>query len=165
VNVSDARTLYAFNRWATDRVLDAARLVGPADLTRDLRTSHGSLKGTLVHLVWAEWIWLERWRGESPKRVFTEDQFADVTAISSRWSKVARGQHEFIATLTDDRLLARLSYENLEGERWEYALAHMMQHVVNHSSYHRGQIASLLRQLDHVPPPTDLLVFVDEGGR
>lgn len=164
VNVNEIQTLYAYNRWATNRLLEAARLVNPADFTRDLRTSHWSLRGTLVHIVWAEWIWLQRWRGESSKRVFAQDQFPDVDAIASRWRGVDRDQQDFITALTDDRLLARLSYENLQGQRWEYSLAHMMQHVVNHSSYHRGQVVTLLRQLGHTPPPTDFLVFFDEEG-
>lgn len=165
MNVHDIRTLCAYNQWATSRLLAAARLVKPADFTRDLRTSHGSLRGTLVHIVWAEWIWLQRWRGESPKRVFAPDEFPDLDAIAACWRDVDRDQQDFITALTDDRLLARLSYENLQGQRWEYPLAHMMQHLVNHSSYHRGQVVTLLRQLGQTPPPTDFLVFFDESGR
>lgn len=164
MNVSDIRTLYAYNRWATNRLLEAARLVTSANFTRDLRTSHGSLRGTFVHIVWGEWIWLQRWWGESPKVVFAQDEFPDVDAIASRWRDVERDQQHFITTLTDDRLAARLSYENLQGQRWEYPLAHMMQHVVNHSSYHRGQVVTLLRQLGHTPPATDYLVFFDTSG-
>ena len=55
-----------------------------------------------------------------------------------------------------------MSYENLQGVRWEYSLAEMMQQLVNHSSYHRGQVAVLLRQLGQKPLPTDFLVFLDE---
>jgi uncharacterized damage-inducible protein DinB len=77
---------------------------------------------------------------------------------------VDRGQREFLDGLSDARLGVRLSYENLQGERWEYTLADMMRHVVTHSTYHRGQAAALLRLLGHTPPPTDLLVFIDEGA-
>jgi uncharacterized damage-inducible protein DinB len=165
VNVDEFRTLYAFNRWANNRLIGAARRLTPADLTRDVGTSHGSVRGTLVHILWAEWIWLQRWRGESPKRVFAQDQFPDVDAIESRWRDVEHDQQDFIAALTDDRLNTPLSYLNLQGQRWEYSLAHMMQHVVNHSSYHRGQLVTLLRQLGQTPPVTDFLVFFDEGGQ
>ena len=165
MNINEIRTLYAYNRWATNRLLEAARLVSPADFTRDLGTSHGSLRGTLVHIVWAEWIWLQRWRGNSPKLVFSQDQFPDVDAIASRWHEVDRDQQAFITTLTDDHLLTRLSYENLQSQQWEYWLMHMMQHVVNHSSYHRGQVVALLRQLGETPPSTDFLVFFDESAR
>ena len=82
---------------------------------------------------------------------------------SSQWSDVQRDQREFINQLSEGLLNSRVAYENLHGQRWEYPLAHMMQHVVNHSSYHRGQITALLRQLTYVPPETDLLVFFDES--
>ena len=165
MNLTDITILFAYNRWATSRLLEAARGVGSGDFTRDLKSSHGSLRGTLVHTLWAEWIWLQRWRGESPRRVFEQDHFPDVDAIAARWRDVARDQEAFITTLTEDRLLARLSYENLQGERWEYPLGHMMQHVINHSSFHRGQAVALLRQLGQTPPATDFLLFFDAGSR
>ena len=165
MNVGEIRTLYAFNRWATSRILVAARILSPADLMRDLGTSHGSVRGTLVHILWSEWIWLQRWRGESPKRVFAEAEYPDVDAIESGWRDVEHERQDFTAALTDARMQTLLSYENLQGQRWEYSLAHMMQHVVNHASYHRGQVVTLLRQLGQTPPATDFLVFFDEGGR
>lgn len=165
MNVDDFRTLYNFNRWATNRLIEAVRHLSYTDLTRDVGASHGSIRGTLVHILWAEWIWLQRWRGESPKRVFPQEEFPNVDSIESRWRELERHQQEFMATLTDDRLQRRLSYENLRGERWEYSLSHMMLHVVNHSSFHRGQVIALLRQLGQTPPATDFLVFVDEGSR
>ncbi|MGH7699851.1 MAG: DinB family protein [Gemmatimonadales bacterium] len=163
MTADEVRTLYAFNRWATGRLLDATRRLAPPDFTRDLRTSYRSVRGTLVHLVWAEWIWLRRWRGESPTNVYAEEEFADADAVATRWRDVERDQRDFLATLTDDRLPVGLAYRNLKGERWEYPLVHTLQHVANHSSYHRGQVVTLLRQLGHAPPPTDFLVFFDEG--
>jgi uncharacterized damage-inducible protein DinB len=165
VTTDEIRTLYAYNRWATRRLLEAAGRLSPAAFTRDLKTSHGSVRGTLVHTLWSEWIWLQRWRGTSPKQVFLEDRSPNVGAIASDWDDVDRDRDDFIAQLTDEGLLAMISYENLRGQRWEYPLVHMMQHVVNHSSYHRGQVVTLLRQLDQTPPATDFLDFFDDGGR
>jgi uncharacterized damage-inducible protein DinB len=165
VNLDDIRTLFSYNRWATHRLLEASQPLSPAALTRDLGTSHRSVRGTLVHTLWSEWIWLQRWRGTSPRQVFAEDDFPDVAAIEARWAEVERDRQDLLAHLAEDRLLAPIAYENLQGQRWEYALGLMMQHVVNHSSYHRGQVVTLLRQLGQTPPATDFLVFFDEGGR
>jgi uncharacterized damage-inducible protein DinB len=165
VKLDEIRTLFSYNRWANYRLLEASRSLSPSAFTRDLGTSHRSLRGTLVHTLWAEWIWLQRWRGTSPRRVFTEDEFADVDAIAARWAEVEHDRDDLVGGLTEDRLVARLSYENLQGQRWEYPLGRMMQHVVNHSSHHRGQVVTLLRQLGQVPPSTDFLVFFDEGGQ
>lgn len=165
MTLDEIRTLYAYNRWATRRLLEAAGRLSPAAFTRDLGTSHGSVRGTLVHTLWSEWVWLQRWRGTSPKQVFLEDRFPDVGAIASHWDDLDRDRDDLIAQLTDEGLLARIAYDNLRGQRWEYPLVHMMQHVVNHSSYHRGQVVTLLRQLDQTPPATDFLVFFDDAGR
>lgn len=165
MNVVDIRTLYTYNDWATTRLLDVSRALSRTDFTRDLGTSHTSVRGTLVHILWAEWIWLQRWHGESPKAVFLEDAYPDLESIASALRDVARDQQDFIETVTDDLLLTRLSYVNLHEERWEYTLKHMMQHVVNHSTYHRGQLVTLLRQLGFRAAPTDFLVFFDELAR
>ena len=165
MDVDEIRTLYSFNQWATNRLIDAARSLSAEDLMKDLGASYRSVHGTFVHTLWAEWIWLRRWRGESPKRVFPEHEFQNLHAVQSRWRDIDADRQDFLGALTEDRLRAPLSYENLRGQRCEYSLVHMMQHVVNHSSYHRGQVVTLLRILGYTPPSTDFLVYVDEGGR
>jgi uncharacterized damage-inducible protein DinB len=71
-------------------------------------------------------------------------------------------QRTFLEAVTDERLRTVVSYLNLQGQRWEYPLWRQMLHVVNHSTYHRGQLTTMLRQLGAQPAPTDLLVFDDE---
>ena len=165
MTLDEIRTLFSYNQWANHRLVAASEPLSASDFTRDLGTSHGSLRGTLVHTLWSEWIWLQRWRGASPRQVFAEDQFPHVAAVGARWAAVERDREDLLGGLTDDRLMAPVAYENLQGQRWVYPLGHMMQHVVNHSSYHRGQAVTLLRQLDRTPPSTDFLLFFDEGGR
>ncbi len=162
MNVEDIQTLYDYNRWANRRVLAAIQVCATHDFMRDVGTSHGSIAGTLLHILWSEWIWLRRWQGESPKRAFTLEEFPGLAAMESFWDELDRERVAFIGRLTDECLAARISYENLQGERWEYSLAHMLQHTVNHSSYHRGQIVTLLRQIGQSPPVTDFLAFFDE---
>lgn len=162
MNLQDVRSLYAYNRWANRRTMTSARQLSPHDFSRQLGHSHGSVQGTLVHILWAEWLWVQRWRGESPKRVFAPEEFGDIPAIETYWHDVERKQQEFIAQLRDDRMEERIAYVNMQGERWEYSISHMMQHVVNHSSYHRGQVVALLRQLGHKVQTTDFLVYFDE---
>ena len=58
-----------------------------------------------------------------------------------------------------------VSYVNVKGETWTYRLEEMLVHLVNHSTYHRGQVATMLRQLGKTPEPTDYLLFLDGGAR
>jgi uncharacterized damage-inducible protein DinB len=162
MNAGGIRALYAYNSWANRSLWNALQLLKWQDFTKDLGASHGSIRGTLVHILWGEWLWLRRWRGESPKQVFAPEEFSDWAALESQWRAVEEEQNAFLGRLTDELLLRRVSYDNLEGLRWAYSLAEMMQHLVNHSSYHRGQVAVLLRQHGQAPPATDFLVFLDE---
>jgi uncharacterized damage-inducible protein DinB len=162
VNADDARTLYAYNRWANRRIVEACRALDDAALGRPTGGSFGSIHDTLAHIAWAEWLWLERWQHRSPKKSSLPGA-STLAAIERLIGDVARGQQSFVAELTDDRLDERISYQNIKGETWEYTLAQMLQHTVNHSTYHRGQIVTLLRQAGANGVSTDYLLWIDEG--
>jgi uncharacterized damage-inducible protein DinB len=156
------REIYGYNRWANARSLQAASTVSPADFTKEVGGSFASLRGTLAHMYGAEWIWLQRWRGTSPRQLPSALDFPDVETIRSRWQEVEREQKQFLDSLDPGRLSEVVSYVNLKGETFAYPLGRMLQHVVNHASYHRGQITTLLRQLGATPLSTDLLLYDDE---
>ena len=153
--------LYSYNRWANGRLLEAAAALPGSLLERDLGVSHRSLWATLQHIVWGEWRWLGRWR-ERPATGLSPLDCSDLAALQTRWAEITRDQQEFLRQLTPTDLERIIGYENPPGTRWEYSLRDMLQHLVNHSTYHRGQVAALLRQLGAVPPATDYLVFLDE---
>ena len=162
MDLETIRELYGYNRWANARSLQAASTVSHEDFIKEVGGSFASLRGTLAHMYGAEWIWLERWRGTSPRKLPFSLDFPDVETIRSRWQDVERGQKEFLGGLDQGRLGEVISYVNLKGETFAYPLGRMLQHVVNHSTYHRGQVATLLRQLGATPLSTDLLLYDDE---
>ena len=73
------------------------------------------------------------------------------------------GQRAFVASLADDRLQRVGRYTNRKGETWEYVLWRQMQHLFNHSTYHRGQVTNMLRMLGARPVATDFLAYWDQG--
>src|SRR2546421_3487649 len=99
MDVERIRALYEFNRWANAEVLDAVSALRPEQWTRDLKNSFPSVRNTLVHILWAEWIWLRRWKGASPKSVFDPTEFATVDLLRTRWLEVEHEQAEFVAGL------------------------------------------------------------------
>ncbi|MGH7673924.1 MAG: DinB family protein [Gemmatimonadales bacterium] len=161
IAVTHVRELYAYNRWANDQVLRAVERLTPEQLLRDTGSSFSSIRDTLAHILGAEWIWLERWLGRSPRALLAAADFPTAAALRDRWAMVEAGQQAFLAGLQDDRLPQRVAYINTKGQRWEYALWQMLVHVVNHSTYHRGQVTTMLRQLGAAPAATDLLNFYD----
>jgi uncharacterized damage-inducible protein DinB len=160
VTLSEVRLLYAYNGWANRRLVAASSTLTPELLTRDLAVSFRSVWGTLQHILWGEWLWLERWQDRSSTG-WNPPECPDLGSLGLRWMEIEREQFAFIERLTAADLERLISYENPPGTPWTYTLAHMLQHVVTHSAYHRGQIAAMLRQVGIAPPPTDYLVFVD----
>jgi uncharacterized damage-inducible protein DinB len=161
MDLETVQALYVYNHWANEKVLDAVSKLNSGQLNRDLETSFRSVRETLVHILSAEWIWLERWKGNSPKSMLDAAEFPGLDAIRKRWVKVESERGEFIRTLNEEKLAATLSYVNTRGQTFAYPLWQMLVHVVNHSTYHRGQLTTLLRQVGAQPVTTDFLDFYD----
>jgi uncharacterized damage-inducible protein DinB len=154
--------MYSYNRWANQKTIQAVSRLDGATLLRGMGNSFSSIRDTLVHTLGAEWIWLERWNGRSPEGLLKAADFPTLDSIRQRWSRLEDEQSKFIGTLSSDKLAASISYINTKGQNYSYPLWQQMMHVVNHSTYHRGQITTMLRQLGSEPVTTDLLVYYDE---
>ncbi len=161
MQIDQIKALYEYNCWANARVIDAASRLTPEDYIKDLGSSYGSVRDTLVHVMSAEWIWLMRCKGISPKAMLSASDFPTSSSLKARWEGIAREQTKFIGAITEEALQTRIKYVNFQGESFTYALWQILQHNVNHSSYHRGQVTTLLRQLGAEPVATDFLLFYD----
>jgi len=162
VDIASIRELFAYNQWANQRTIAAASHLKNDDFTRNLGNSFSSVRDTLVHIMASEWLWLERWNGRSPKTMLAAADFHTADDIAQRWNEIQQAQSIFLTSITPERLRAKVSYINLRGQTYAYPLWQQMAHVVNHSSYHRGQVTTLLRQLGAAPVSTDLLIYYDE---
>lgn len=156
--------LYRYNSWANEQVLDAASRLSEADFIRERNDGFGSTRDILTHIVWAEWIWLQRWKGVSPTLVFSPSDFPDAGSLCQRLDRVVAERSAFLRDLPAERILQIMEYRNIKGELWRYPLWQQLYHVVNHSTYHRGQVATTLRHLGVTPAATDFLVYYDRGG-
>ena len=155
--------LYRYHQWANGRLRETLGTLTLEQFTRDVGGSFRSMQELLVHMVAVDWIWERRCRGESPRAFLPLSEFPDFASVESRWLDVERAQTRLIEDVTDEALRVPLAYVNVKGERWVYPLWQILLHVVNHGTYHRGQIAMLLRQLGVVPRSTDLLLLYDNG--
>jgi uncharacterized damage-inducible protein DinB len=164
MTVDDVRALFAYDEWANARIFEAASALDPEQRTRRLTSSFPSIQETLAHIVMAEWVWLRRWKGESPTARPPWAGGAEVARLREALSAVEGERAGFLAGLTDARLGEPISYRTLKGEEQRGQLAGLCQHVVNHSTYHRGQAATLLRQVGATVPSTDLVVFTRQAG-
>jgi uncharacterized damage-inducible protein DinB len=153
-------TLFSYNSWANDRVFDTVGTLAPDAYLRDLGSSHGGVHGTLVHLIGAEDIWLQRWNGTSPATFYTVNDFPTFDAVRERRVSVEAALTRYVRSLGSDAEAARVvAYKDLKGNPHAEPLWQLMQHLANHSTYHRGQVVTMLRQLGAVPPSTDLVAY------
>jgi uncharacterized damage-inducible protein DinB len=160
VNIQDLRILLDYHYWARDRVLKALEQVTPEEFTRELGSSFTSIQETLVHVYSAEWAWHQRWIGQSPTAQMSKDAFPDVAAVKQAWAKTEADIRGFLESFGEDGVTNILDYKTLAGDAAKSAFWEMLQHVVNHGSYHRGQLVTLLRQLGHKAPESmDLIRF------
>jgi uncharacterized damage-inducible protein DinB len=155
------RELYDYNCWARDRQLEVCSRLSEEQYTRPMGSSFASLGDTLVHLVGVEWLWLERWLGRSPRSLPWTEELRTQEAIRERWQRVEAGMRAYMAGLAPESLARPVSYANLRGEVWTYPLWQMLVHLLNHQSYHRGQVTTLLRQLGAIPAAVDFLIYID----
>jgi uncharacterized damage-inducible protein DinB len=172
VTKDEIQLLFEYDRWANHRVLQAASTLAAEEFTRDLGGSLRSVRDTLVHIVGGEWGWLTIWKQPSLSSTFITDlwtrfeaifdpnTFPDFAAVRFKWAEIEREQVEFVNRVTNQSLQNMLPVRDTQ-----ISLAHLMQHMVNHSTYHRGQVALMMRQLAAVPVATDFAMFLMECRR
>ena len=156
------RKLYEYDRWANARTLGAVEKLRDEQFRRDMSSSHRSIRDTLVHILSAERVWLARWKGGSPATHLDPSKFPSVAALGAAWEELERNMGVWLGSLTDERLQDMVSYATFGGQPQSQPLWQQMAHLANHSSYHRGQLATMLRQLGAEPVATDLILFFRE---
>ena len=169
MNNDDIQLLFEYDRWANRRIFDAVAALNLEQFLRELGGGFRSVRDALLHIVASEWGWLTYWKEPSLRAeslpdlwdrcdaLFHSDHFPDLTAVRRKWAEVENEQAEFMKQLTEEALVRPIPLLKAQ-----VPLAHLMYHLANHSTYHRGQIAFMLRQLHATPPVTDFDEFLAE---
>ena len=162
MNLSDIQTLYEFNYWAKARMLSAVETLPEPDLYKDMKTSFKGIHGTLGHMCGAEDVWLQRFKGIPGAKPLKIEELPDYAAVKRKWAEVEKEMKAHVGALTEEQVQENFTFTTADGKtvpgiRWQ-----TLQHLVNHGTYHRGQITSLIRQLGGTPVNTDLIGFYRE---
>jgi uncharacterized damage-inducible protein DinB len=165
ISLSALNELFSHNYWAQDRQLKSCAALTAEQFIRPLGNSFPSLRDTLVHLLAVEWLWLERWRGRSPRILLAPEEFPTVASILERWESVRHEMMQYLATLSSETLDQAVTCTSTRGNTWTYSRWRMMVHFLEHQTYHRGQVTALLRQLGVQPPKVDFLDGLDVDFR
>ena len=163
MNPDDLRRLLDYHYWARDRILEAAEHLSPEQYTKELGSSFKSVRDTLVHVYSADWVWNSRWHGVSPMAMIPYGDYPDVASVRRAWQTVEQEVRELFRDLDADGIAREMDYKLMSGLESRSVLWQMAQHVVNHGSYHRGQVTTMIRQLGGTPPKSmDLITFYRE---
>ncbi len=159
MNVQDLQTMLDYHYWARDRALTALEALTQEQYERDLGNSFKSIRETMTHVYAAEWAWYSRWHGESPTALLPADRFPDLAALRQAWTELEQKMRTFVGGLDEAGVNRVIEYKLLSGQAGASPLWQMVQHVVNHASYHRGQITTLLTQAGEDVGATDIIVL------
>lgn len=160
MTTDEATQLFGYGSWATALMFSAAEALTQEQIETFIESGFPSVRATLAHIVAAEWLWLRRWLGESPTSMPVWADKATLTEIRVELATIEAERASFLARLTDADLEGVVSYGGQDGQTFSHPLGQLMRHVVNHSTYHRGQLATMLRQLGHAPPSTDFTRYL-----
>lgn len=160
--VDNLMQLYAYNRWADERVYQACRQLAETDYQREPTPGWSSVHSTLFHIAGATQLWARRFEGEVVTS-FPDER--EVAGWEAAWRMLDDGQkriERIITTSSLEELNAIRTFKSLKGEPRTMPFWAGLRHVVNHATYHRGQIASKLKRLGVEPPITDLAAWAME---
>jgi uncharacterized damage-inducible protein DinB len=158
-------TLSGYNRWATQRLLEVAERLTPEQLHTPGEAGHGSVHGTLLHLIDTQQGWLFWWDGslsaeEAYHLKLDPANFPDLASLRTVWEEVEKATHAFITGLKDEDV-GRVYAQTLpNGADFRMPLWQMMLHVANHGTQHRSEVAAMLTSFGHSPGNLDLLFYL-----
>ncbi len=158
----DLASLYEYSRWADARVIGALRELPEADYVRELGGGWPSLRATFNHLAGATHAWAERFSGRDATSLPTEAELPTLEAAVALLEAAQARLRDLVDGLSPERLAADFTWKNLQGKERTALFWAVLRHVVNHASYHRGQISSMLRRVGGKPVATDMVFWAIE---
>jgi len=164
----DARALAALHDyacWANRRLFEAVARLTPEEFTRSVAGGHASVRDALVHVLSAEWGWLERCGGPARGARLEPRDYPTAASLAQVWARVEAHAREFLARLDDDDLARVAVYRGEQGEERALPVGELLSHAALHGIHHRGQVALLVRMLGHAPGGFDFLLYsADQRG-
>jgi len=163
MNTQDIHLIYEYNYWANKKLLAASVNVSPEQFNASASFPYGGLRGTLLHILDAEWGWrmfLQNNNWSAPD--LNEAEFPALTAFDSRWRDEEAAMRTYLASLRDEDLIVHRYYNTAEGKSRDRILWHCLLHVANHGTQHRSEAAALLTDYGSSPGDLDFTVFLNE---
>jgi len=157
----DFASLFAFNRWANDRMLEACRKLTPEQYTAEPVPGWSSVRSTVYHITVVTEGWLRGVANDPDESFLTEPELATVDDAARLLDRAYRRFDELLPTLTPERLNTVVTLRR-RGRTAVLPPWAVLRHIVNHTTYHRGQVASKLKRFGIQQAETDFTFWVFE---
>jgi uncharacterized damage-inducible protein DinB len=164
-SVKDLQTQYDYGYWANGKLLEVVSQLTPEQFTQTVAGSYGSVRNTMVHILSAEWGWLDRCGGAQRGPALVASDYPTLTSIVDRWWQVEAHMRAFLSNLKEEDLGRVVEFSFGSGPNYVMQLGELMRHAAIHGVHHRGQIALLLRSLGHAPGNFDMLAYYGDLSR
>ena len=162
MNIQDIHLIYNYNYWANGKILEASKKVTEEQFLAPAEFSFGGLRGTLVHILDAEFGWRGLFENKSFNADLKPDDFPTVKSIEERWLEEEQAMRAYLVNLSDDDMESHLRYTTDTGIERDRILWQCLYHVVNHGTQHRSEAAALLTDFGNSPGDIDFTVFLNE---
>jgi uncharacterized damage-inducible protein DinB len=161
MEVKDITTLFDYNCWATEKIMKKTANLSPEQLKAQTACSHGSLRGTIAHIISAEWIWRQRCQnGISPDHFIDENLFPTFESLNLRILEEQAEMRKYLGTLSRSDLQGSIEYKTTTGAAYKNTLWHILVHLFNHGTHHRSEIAEMLTRYGHSPGDIDFIFYL-----
>lgn len=148
-----------FMKWADNILLSAVQQVPQDQLILDRHNSFNSLFDTINHIYLAELIWLRKVTVNPNIQMNQLPTPANLTELAAAWPDVHQQWTNWARPRSSDQWAEELHFQSRILGQAHLTYSQIVLHVVNHGSYHRGQLTTMLRQAGITPPGTDLSLF------
>jgi uncharacterized damage-inducible protein DinB len=159
MNKKEIQIIFEYDKWADLKMFEVVGALSGEQYKKNLNSSFGGIQGTFVHILSANKVWLNRWTGNEPEPLLIEN-FPDIKILKKQWDTYQCDISNFVQGLTEEKLNSSLRYKDFKGKTYDELLYQLIQHKVNHSTYHRGQMVMMLRQLEMPVVSTDLISYI-----
>lgn len=160
MNKGFLESFLAYNIWANERIANAVLQTGESAADLEQKSSFNTIKKTLQHIYNAERTWLMRLKNE-PDDGHTGKTPENLAELCSRMKENSAGFKAYIQFLSEASLQNKITYKNTKGITYTNSIYEIVLHVVNHASYHRGQLVTMMRFAGHTAfEPMDYIAFV-----
>ncbi|MBT8365049.1 MAG: DinB family protein [Deltaproteobacteria bacterium] len=161
MEINEIITLFDYNCWAIEKVIKSTSNLSANQFTAQTPCSHGSLRGTIVHILSAEWIWRLRCQeGISPDQFIDEKHFLTPESLGLRLIDEQSKMRKFLSTLDNSDLQSSIEYKTTKGAVYKNTLWHLIMHLFNHGTHHRSEVAEMLSRYGHSPGGIDFIIFL-----